>query len=41
MDIVISRNFAVIIGKEAFGGTGMNIWNVALLARVFIFFLTH
>ncbi|MCB9309525.1 MAG: NADH:ubiquinone reductase (Na(+)-transporting) subunit B [Lewinellaceae bacterium] len=30
--------FAVIIGKEAFGGTGMNIWNVALLARVFIFF---
>ncbi|MBK8635501.1 MAG: NADH:ubiquinone reductase (Na(+)-transporting) subunit B [Saprospiraceae bacterium] len=30
--------FAVIIGKEAFGGTGMNIWNIALLARVFIFF---
>lgn len=30
--------FAVIIGKEAFGGTGMNILNVALLARVFIFF---
>jgi len=30
--------FAVIIGKEAFGGTGMNIWNVALLTRVFIFF---
>ena len=30
--------FAVIIGKEAFGGTGMNIWNVALLSRVFIFF---
>src|SRR5690606_39220212 len=30
--------FAVIVGKEAFGGTGMNIWNVALLARVFIFF---
>ncbi|MCL4107310.1 UNVERIFIED_CONTAM: hypothetical protein GTU68_067221 [Idotea baltica] len=30
--------FAVIIGKEAFGGTGMNIWNVALLARVFVFF---
>lgn len=30
--------FAVILGKEAFGGTGMNIWNVALLARVFIFF---
>lgn len=30
--------FAVIIGKEAFGGTGMNILNVALLARVFVFF---
>ena len=30
--------FAVIIGKEAFGGTGMNILNIALLARVFIFF---
>ena len=30
--------FAVILGKEAFGGTGMNIWNVALLARVFVFF---
>jgi len=30
--------FAVIIGKEAFGGTGMNIVNIALLARVFVFF---
>ena len=30
--------FAVVIGKEAFGGTGMNILNIALLARVFIFF---
>lgn len=30
--------FAVIIGKEAFGGTGMNIWNIALLSRVFVFF---
>jgi Na+-transporting NADH:ubiquinone oxidoreductase subunit B len=30
--------FAVIIGKEAFGGTGMNIFNIALLARVFVFF---
>jgi Na+-transporting NADH:ubiquinone oxidoreductase subunit B len=34
----LSVVFAVIIGKEAFGGTGMNILNVALLARVFIFF---
>lgn len=36
--LAISIAFAVILGKEAFGGTGMNIWNVALLARVFIFF---
>lgn len=34
----LSVAFAVIIGKEAFGGTGMNILNIALLARVFIFF---
>lgn len=36
--LAVSIAFAVIIGKEAFGGTGMNILNVALLARVFIFF---
>jgi len=36
--LIISVAFAVIIGKEAFGGTGMNIWNIALLARVFVFF---
>ncbi len=30
--------FAVLIGKEAFGGTGMNILNPALTARVFAFF---
>lgn len=30
--------FAVFLGKEAFGGTGKNIWNVALLARAFVFF---
>lgn len=30
--------FAVIIGKEVFGGTGMNILNVALTARAFLFF---
>ncbi|MEL7021328.1 MAG: NADH:ubiquinone reductase (Na(+)-transporting) subunit B [Bacteroidota bacterium] len=34
----VSVAFAVIIGKEAFGGTGMNVLNIALLARVFIFF---
>ncbi len=36
--LALSVAFAVILGKEAFGGTGMNIWNVALLSRVFIFF---
>ncbi|MCR9288829.1 MAG: NADH:ubiquinone reductase (Na(+)-transporting) subunit B [Bacteroidetes bacterium] len=34
----LSVAFAVIIGKEAFGGTGMNVLNVALLARAFVFF---
>jgi Na+-transporting NADH:ubiquinone oxidoreductase subunit B len=36
--IAIATAFAVIIGKEVFGGTGMNIWNPALLARAFLFF---
>lgn len=36
--LAVAVAFAVIIGKEAFGGTGMNIWNIALLARVFVFF---
>jgi len=36
--LTVAIVFAVIIGKEAFGGTGMNIFNVALLARVFVFF---
>ncbi|MEM7571320.1 MAG: NADH:ubiquinone reductase (Na(+)-transporting) subunit B [Bacteroidota bacterium] len=36
--LAVAVAFAVVLGKEAFGGTGMNIWNVALLARVFIFF---
>lgn len=36
--LAVSIAFAVVIGKEAFGGTGMNIWNIALLARVFVFF---
>ncbi|MDR0728968.1 MAG: NADH:ubiquinone reductase (Na(+)-transporting) subunit B [Prevotellaceae bacterium] len=34
----LATAFAVIIGKEIFGGTGMNIFNPALLARAFIFF---
>ncbi len=36
--LVLAVAFAVWIGKEAFGGTGMNIWNIALLARAFVFF---
>ncbi|MBU2019173.1 MAG: NADH:ubiquinone reductase (Na(+)-transporting) subunit B [Bacteroidetes bacterium] len=36
--IGVSTAFAVIIGKEIFGGTGMNILNVALTARAFAFF---
>jgi Na+-transporting NADH:ubiquinone oxidoreductase subunit B len=36
--VALATAFAVILGKEAFGGTGMNILNVALLARAFIFF---
>jgi Na+-transporting NADH:ubiquinone oxidoreductase subunit B len=34
----VATAFAVIIGKEIFGGTGMNIINVALTARAFLFF---
>jgi len=36
--LAISVIFAVIIGKEAFGGTGMNILNPALIARAFALF---
>ena len=36
--VAISVVFAVVIGKEAFGGTGMNILNPALMARAFAFF---
>ena len=36
--IAIAVAFAVVIGKEIFGGTGMNIFNVALVARAFLFF---
>ena len=36
--IALAVAFAVIFGKEIFGGTGMNIFNVALLARAFLFF---
>ena len=36
--VAVSTAFAVVIGKEVFGGTGMNIWNPALIARAFFFF---
>lgn len=36
--LALATLFAVLFGKEAFGGTGMNVVNVALLARVFVFF---
>ena len=36
--LALAVAFAVIFGKEVFGGTGMNIWNPALLARAFLFF---
>ncbi len=36
--VAIGIVFGVIIGKEIFGGTGMNILNPALTARVFLFF---
>lgn len=36
--VAVGSAFAVIIGKEVFGGTGMNILNPALTARVFLFF---
>lgn len=34
----LATAFAVVFGKEIFGGTGMNIFNPALMARMFIFF---
>ena len=36
--VAVSTAFAVIFGKEVFGGTGMNILNPALTARAFLFF---
>ncbi|MCP4457057.1 MAG: NADH:ubiquinone reductase (Na(+)-transporting) subunit B [Cytophagales bacterium] len=36
--IAMATVFAVVIAKEAFGGTGMNILNVALTARAFLYF---
>ena len=36
--MAIAIAFSVILAKELFGGTGMNIFNVALVARAFLFF---
>ena len=36
--VALATAFSVIIAKEAFGGTGMNIVNPALMARAFLFF---
>ena len=36
--IALGTAFAVVFGKEVFGGTGMNVFNPALLARAFVFF---
>lgn len=36
--LAVATAFAVIFAKEVFGGTGYNIFNVALVARAFLFF---
>lgn len=36
--LAVAVVFAVILGKEVFGGTGMNVLNVALVTRAFLFF---
>lgn len=36
--LALAVAFAVVFAKEIFGGTGMNIFNVALVARAFLFF---
>ncbi len=36
--LALATAFSVIIGKEIFGGTGMNVFNPALIARAFLFF---
>ena len=36
--IAVATSFGIVIGKEIFGGVGMNIFNPALMARAFIFF---
>ena len=36
--VALASIFAVVIAKEVFGGTGMNILNVAMTARAFLYF---
>jgi len=36
--VAVATAFSVIFVKEVFGGTGMNVWNPALVARAFLFF---
>ncbi len=36
--VAVGVSFGVVVGKELFGGTGMNILNPALTARIFLFF---
>ena len=36
--LAVAVAFSVILAKEIFGGTGMNIFNPALIARAFLFF---
>lgn len=36
--VALGTAFAVVFGKEVFGGTGMNVFNPALVARAFVFF---
>lgn len=36
--VALGTAFAVLIGKEVFGGTGMNVLNVAMTARAFLYF---
>jgi Na+-transporting NADH:ubiquinone oxidoreductase subunit B len=36
--VVMATIFGVMVGKEIFGGTGMNVLNVAMTARAFLYF---
>jgi len=36
--VALGISFGVVVGKEVFGGTGMNVFNPALTARAFLFF---